>query len=86
MVGQVGISGSCELGDFVIVGGQVGLADHTKIGDKARIGARGASPPGAVYEGGIDYGGAPLKPIREWIREMHALTNMAKKSKRDTHG
>jgi len=27
-----------------------------------------------------------MKPIREWIREIHALTNLAKKPKRDGHG
>lgn len=86
VVGQVGLSGSCELGDFVLLGGQVGLADHTKIGNGARIAARSATPPGAELPGGQDYGGAPARPIREWIREMHALTNLAKKTKRDGHG
>lgn len=86
VVSQSGIAGSCELGDFVIVGPQVGLADHVKIGNGARIAARAASQPGITYEGGQDYGGAPLRPIREWIREIHALTNLAKKSKRDSHG
>ena len=86
VVSQSGVAGSCEFGDFVIVGPQVGIADHVKIGSGARIAARAASQPGITYEGGQDYGGAPLKPIREWIREMHALTNLAKKTKRDTHG
>ncbi|HEY4943916.1 MAG TPA: UDP-3-O-(3-hydroxymyristoyl)glucosamine N-acyltransferase [Rhizomicrobium sp.] len=86
VVGQVGISGSCELGDFVLLGGQVGIADHTKIGDGARVAARGATPSGAELAAGTDYGGAPAKPIREWIREIHALTNLAKRPKRDGHG
>ncbi|HXC57210.1 MAG TPA: UDP-3-O-(3-hydroxymyristoyl)glucosamine N-acyltransferase [Rhizomicrobium sp.] len=86
VVGQVGISGSCVLGDFVIVGGQAGLGDHTRIGNGARIAARSATPPGSDYPGGADYGGAPTKPVREWIREMHVLTNLAKKPKRDGHG
>ena len=86
IVGQVGVSGSCEFGDFVMLGGQVGIADHTKIGSGARIAARAATPSGAELAGGQDYGGAPAKPIREWIREIHALTNLAKKPKRDGHG
>ncbi len=86
VVSQAGIAGSCEFGDMVILGPQAGIADHVKIGSGARIAARGASQPGATYEGGIDYGGAPLKPVREWIREMHALTNLAKKPKRDGNG
>jgi UDP-3-O-[3-hydroxymyristoyl] glucosamine N-acyltransferase len=85
IVGQVGISGSCELGDFVIVGGQAGIGDHSRVGSGARIAGRAATAPGSDYAGGIDYGGAPAKPIREWIRELHALTNLSKKSKRDRH-
>ncbi len=86
VVSQTGIAGSCELGDFVVIGPQVGLADHVKIGSGARIAARSASQQGVEVPGGQDYGGAPLKPVREWIREIHALTNLAKKPKRDGHG
>ncbi len=86
VVSQTGIAGSCELGDFVVIGPQVGLADHVKIGSGARLAARSGSQPGSEYAGGQDYGGAPLKPVREWIREIHALTNLAKKPKRDGHG
>ncbi len=86
LVAQSGIAGSCEFGDFVIIGPQVGIADHVKIGSGARVAARSASQPGIEYAGGQDYGGAPLRPVREWIREMHALTKLAKKSKSDSHG
>jgi UDP-3-O-[3-hydroxymyristoyl] glucosamine N-acyltransferase len=86
VVGQVGISGSCELGDFVILGGQVGIGDHTRIGSGARIAARSATAPGSEYAGGQDYGGQPAKPVREWIREIHALTNLAKRPKQNGNG
>jgi UDP-3-O-[3-hydroxymyristoyl] glucosamine N-acyltransferase len=86
IVAQAGVAGSCEFGDFVILGPQTGIADHVKIGSGARIAARAASQPGIEYPGGQDYGGAPLRPVREWIREMHALTKLAKKSKPDPHG
>ena len=86
VVAQSGIAGSCEFGDFVIIGPQVGIADHVKIGTGARVAARSGSQPGVEYAGGQDYGGAPLKPVREWIREIHALTKLAKKSKSDGHG
>jgi UDP-3-O-[3-hydroxymyristoyl] glucosamine N-acyltransferase len=86
IVSQVGISGSCELGDFVVLGGQVGIADHVQIGSGARFAARAASAPGARYEGGHDYGGAPAKPVREWIREVHTLSKLAKPAKRSGDG
>jgi UDP-3-O-[3-hydroxymyristoyl] glucosamine N-acyltransferase len=82
IVGQVGISGSCEIGDFVVMGGQVGIADHAKIGTGVRIAARAAMAPGAELAGGADYGGTPAKPIREWIREVHAVTMLAKRGKK----
>ena len=85
IVSQVGISGSCELGDFVVLGGQVGLADHVTVGDGARFAARSGVPPGA-FAGGQDYGGTPAKPAREWMREVFTLTNLAKKSKRGDNG
>ena len=37
LAGQVGVSGSTKLGDFVMAGGQAGFAGHLKIGDRARI-------------------------------------------------
>jgi UDP-3-O-[3-hydroxymyristoyl] glucosamine N-acyltransferase len=82
IVGQVGLSGSCEIGDFVVMGGQVGIADHAKIGTGARIAARSAMASGAELPGGADYGGAPAKPVREWIRELHALSALAKREKK----
>jgi UDP-3-O-[3-hydroxymyristoyl] glucosamine N-acyltransferase len=80
IVGHVGISGSCELGDFVIVGGQVGIADHSRIGDGARLAGR----TGVIGElaGGQDYGGTPAKPMREWARELAAVSMLAKRGKK----
>ena len=82
IVGHVGISGSCELGDFVVVGGQVGIADHAHIGDGARLAGR----TGVVGDlpGGQDYGGMPAKPIREWARELAAVSMLAKRGKKKT--
>jgi UDP-3-O-[3-hydroxymyristoyl] glucosamine N-acyltransferase len=77
IVGHVGISGSCELGDFVTVGGQVGIADHAHVGDRARLAARA----GAIgyLPGGQDYGGMPAKPMRDWVRELAAVSLLAKR-------
>ncbi len=82
IVGHVGISGSCEIGDFVIAGGQVGIADHARIGDGARLAGR----TGVIGElpGGRDYGGMPAKPIKEWARELAAVSMLAKRGKKKT--
>jgi UDP-3-O-[3-hydroxymyristoyl] glucosamine N-acyltransferase len=81
--GQVGIAGSCVIGDHVVMGGQVGIGDHSYVGSHARLAARSGTGSAVVLEGGIDYGGAPAKPVREWAREMHALARLAKRRRQD---
>jgi UDP-3-O-[3-hydroxymyristoyl] glucosamine N-acyltransferase len=83
IAGQVGIAGNCVIGDHVVIGGQVGLGDHTRIGSHARLGARAGTASGVVLEGGVDYGGAPAKPVREWAREMRALARLSKQRRQD---
>ena len=77
VVSQTGISGSSELGDFVALGGQVGVLGHLKIGAGAQIAAtsnvRGDVPPGARW------GGTPAKPVRLWFREVTALRRLAER-------
>ena len=85
IISQVGIAGSCEIGDGVILAGQVGVGDHARIGDGARIAGRAGVPSNTVYEGGIDYGGFPAKPIRDWVRELRALKMLAREQKKEGH-
>ena len=82
IVAQVGISGSCEIGDFVVLAGQVGVSDHAKIGSGARLGGKSGVFMGQQVEPGRDYGGIPVKPVREWLRELAALSALAKRPKR----
>jgi UDP-3-O-[3-hydroxymyristoyl] glucosamine N-acyltransferase len=84
LVSQCGVAGSSVIEDFAVLGGQVGIADHAHIGPGARLAARSAMVSGQDIEGGRDYGGVPAKPIREWLREVHALSGLAKtRRKRD---
>lgn len=85
IVAQSGISGSCEFGDFVVLGGQVGISDHVRVGERARFAARSAALPGE-YPGGKDYGGAPARLVNEWRREVAAVALLAKRRKRDRDG
>ncbi len=88
LVSQSGVAGSSVIEDFAVLGGQVGIADHARIGPGARLAARSAMVSGQDLEGGRDYGGVPAKPIREWLRELHALSGLAKgtRRKRDDDG
>ena len=55
LCGQVGISGSCTIEDFVIFGGQSGAAGHLTFGKGSRIdgqaGVRENIPPGSSAKG-----------------------------------
>jgi UDP-3-O-[3-hydroxymyristoyl] glucosamine N-acyltransferase len=75
----VGISGSCEIGDFVVMGGQVGIADHAIIESGTRLAARTGVMPGKLDRG--DYGGTPARPVKDWLRESIVLAKLAKTRK-----
>lgn len=76
IVSQAGIAGSATLGDFVMLGGQVGVIGHVHIGDGARIAAssnvKDNVPPG------VEWGGSPAKPMRDWFREVMAVQRLGR--------
>ncbi len=78
IVAHTGISGSTELGDFVVMGGQSGTVGHIKIGSGAQI--AGASHPKDNVPAGARVGGTPARPIRQWGRELAALAKLSKGS------
>jgi len=82
VISQVGIAGSSVFEDFVVAGGQVGIGDHVRIGQGARLGARAGVSSGLTLEGGRDYSGFPVKPIREWAREILVLGQLARKTRK----
>ncbi|MEJ2123843.1 MAG: UDP-3-O-(3-hydroxymyristoyl)glucosamine N-acyltransferase [Alphaproteobacteria bacterium] len=77
LVSQVGISGSSELEDFVVMGGKSGLIGHITVGAGSQIaGYSGVSesiPPGSRW------GGIPAKPLRTWAREIAMLKRLTQK-------
>jgi UDP-3-O-[3-hydroxymyristoyl] glucosamine N-acyltransferase len=79
IVGQVGISGSVILKDFVMIGGQSSVAGHVTIHEGAQIAA--VSTVKDDVPAGGRYGGVPAKPVKEWFREMAALSRLASRSK-----
>ena len=77
IVAHVGISGSTVLEDFVVLGGQAGVAGHLRIGMGAQIGAQ-SGVMNNLAPGG-KYLGSPAKPARQMFREVAALTKLAQK-------
>src|SRR5919205_2420507 len=78
IVAQVGISGSTTLEDFVVLGGQVGVVGHLRIGMGAQI--AGSSNVNSDVPPGARWGGTPAKPVREWFRELTTLKTLASRA------
>ena len=80
IVAHTGISGSTELGDFVVMGGQSGTVGHIKIGAGAQV--AGASHPKDDVPAGARVGGTPAKPLKDWARELAAVSRLASRGTR----
>jgi UDP-3-O-[3-hydroxymyristoyl] glucosamine N-acyltransferase len=79
IVAMCGISGSTELGDFVVMGGQSGTVGHIKIGAGAQVG--GASHPVHDVPAGARYFGTPGKPLRQAAREQALIKRLVARDK-----
>jgi UDP-3-O-[3-hydroxymyristoyl] glucosamine N-acyltransferase len=76
IVAQTGIAGSATLEDFVVMGGQSGVAGHLKVGAGTQI--AGASHVTENVPPRSRMVGTPAIPIREWTRERMTLRRLAK--------
>jgi UDP-3-O-[3-hydroxymyristoyl] glucosamine N-acyltransferase len=80
IVAQSGLAGSCELGDFVALGGQSAIGGHLTIGEGAQIAAKSGvtrdAPPLARLSG------APARPARRHLRGELLLDRLARREGR----
>jgi UDP-3-O-[3-hydroxymyristoyl] glucosamine N-acyltransferase len=77
LVAQTGISGSSTLEDFVALGARVGVTNHVTIGEGSQIAA--IAIVGTDVPPGSRWGGTPAKPVKQWIREMKVVEQLAKR-------
>jgi UDP-3-O-[3-hydroxymyristoyl] glucosamine N-acyltransferase len=77
LVAFVGISGSTQLGDFVVMGGQAGIVGHLKVGSGAQIAAWGHVTHDVPA--GARLGGTPAVPMTEYGRQVAALKRLARR-------
>lgn len=77
---QTGISGSVVIEDNVVVAGQVGIADHVTVHEGAILGAQCGVPSNKTVRGkGVLFWGTPARPIKQYLKELAALSRLAKK-------
>jgi UDP-3-O-[3-hydroxymyristoyl] glucosamine N-acyltransferase len=63
------------VGDYVTLGGQVGLADHLKIGSFTSFASQTGVHQNIEANSGA-YGGYPAVPAREWAKQSAALARL----------
>ncbi len=81
LVAQTGISGSATLEDFVVLGARAGLNNQVTVGEGAQIAA--TSNVHGDVPAGERWCGTPAKPMKVWLREMKALTRLARNKAED---
>lgn len=77
---QTGIAGSSVIEDNVVIGGQVGIGDHCRIQSGVILGSACGVLSGKVVRGeGVLFWGTPARPIKQYLKELAALSRVAKK-------
>jgi UDP-3-O-[3-hydroxymyristoyl] glucosamine N-acyltransferase len=90
LAAQTGISGSSVLGKRVMVGGQVGIADHCKLEDGSIAGAQAGIPTGKTIRRGQTVWGTPARPIERfkeqygWFSRLPELADRVAKLEQKT--
>lgn len=76
IVAQAAIAGSTQLEDFVFLAGQAGIAGHVRVSAGAQI----AAQSGVMRDvpAGARVCGSPAVPVREFFRQVSALTKLAR--------
>ncbi|XP_013644432.1 probable UDP-3-O-acylglucosamine N-acyltransferase 1, mitochondrial isoform X1 [Brassica napus] len=72
LCGQVGIAGSAEIGDYVVLGGRVAVRDHVSIVSKVRLAANSCVTKSITEPG--DFGGFPAVSISLCLTKTKAKT------------
>lgn len=80
IVAQTGIAGSTIVDDYVMMGGQCGIAGHLKIGTGAKLAARSAVAKD--IPAGQEYMGVPAVPKKQFASETLALARLLRKGKK----
>jgi UDP-3-O-[3-hydroxymyristoyl] glucosamine N-acyltransferase len=79
VIAQAGIAGSVEIGDLVIIGGQVAIADHAII-DSGTIVVSSSGVIGNLKKG--VYTGTPAIPHATWLRAQALFARLPELNKK----
>lgn len=77
LTGQVGLSGSTVLNEYVIMGGQSATAGHLEIAPFTTIAARGGVTK-SITEAKKQWAGFPLLEHRQWLKLQSRIAKLLK--------
>ena len=72
--------GVSQVGDFVMIGGQVGIADHVTIGAGAMLGAQSGYM--SNVPAGARWIGSPAQPVRDFMKGVAVLRRLVRNAGR----
>ncbi|MGD1075438.1 MAG: UDP-3-O-(3-hydroxymyristoyl)glucosamine N-acyltransferase, partial [Thermodesulfovibrionales bacterium] len=72
-------AGSSEIGNFVVLGGQVGIPDHVRISDGTMVGAQ-SGVLGNLTKG--VYSGSPAIAHRDWLKASALFARLPELNKK----
>ena len=77
---QTGISGSSSVGDDCVLGGQVGHGrSRPHRGGRHPGRTSGVLPNKTIRGKGVVFWGTPVKPVREYLKELATLSRLTRK-------
>jgi UDP-3-O-[3-hydroxymyristoyl] glucosamine N-acyltransferase len=73
---QTGFSGGVTVGDYAVVGGQVGVGDKARIEPRSVVGSGAGILTSKIVRAGEPVWGTPARPLREYLKQLAALTKL----------
>ena len=79
---QTGLAGGVTVGDFAILGGQVGVGDKARIEAGAVVGSGAGILTSKIVRAGEPVWGTPARPLRQYLATLGAMSKLARLAKR----
>ncbi len=78
--GQSGTGGSSKIGDYTVCGGRVAIGPQVELGKYVKVAGGGMVTKS--FGDGVELGGHPARPLKEWLRSLALLNRLDKESKK----
>src|SRR5260370_6271299 len=73
---QTGFSGGVVVGDYAVIGGQVGIGDKARIESRAVLGSGCGVLTSKIVRAGQVVWGTPARPLREYLEQLANLARL----------